>query len=302
MSVQFANNAHSTLASGINDSATSITVASGHGARFPSLSGSQFFFATLIDTSNNLEIVKCTARSTDVLTVTRAQESTSARAFSSGDRIELRVTAAGLAAVKSIDDDAVTLAKMASGTDGNIISYDTSGNPVAVATGSSGQVLTSAGAGAVPSFQDASGTDFVGFKAFASANQTISGSTDTLLAFGGEVFDVGNNFASSTFTCPANGKYFFYANANISGMGSTTAQLQFNHAVAGGSTFSGSVIRNGPMDTSGRDGTIGTLAAIFDMTQNSTVTVRIFIFAGKTVEGNSTGETSKTTFGGYKIG
>ena len=42
---------------------------------------------------------------------------------------------------------------MAPGTDGNIISYDTSGNPVAVATGTSGQVLTSAGAGAVPSFQ-----------------------------------------------------------------------------------------------------------------------------------------------------
>ena len=42
---------------------------------------------------------------------------------------------------------------MASGTDGNIISYDASGNPVAIATGSSGQVLTSAGAGAQPSFQ-----------------------------------------------------------------------------------------------------------------------------------------------------
>mgnify|MGYP003656424339 CR=1 FL=1 len=52
-----------------------------------------------------------------------------------------------------IADDAITLAKMAPGTDGNIISYDASGNPVAVATGSSGQVLTSAGAGAVPSFQ-----------------------------------------------------------------------------------------------------------------------------------------------------
>ena len=52
-----------------------------------------------------------------------------------------------------IADNAITLAKMASGTDGNIISYDASGNPVAVATGNSGQVLTSAGAGAVPSFQ-----------------------------------------------------------------------------------------------------------------------------------------------------
>jgi hypothetical protein len=41
---------------------------------------------------------------------------------------------------------------MAGGTDGNIISYDASGDPVAVATGNSGQVLTSAGAGAPPTF------------------------------------------------------------------------------------------------------------------------------------------------------
>ena len=47
----------------------------------------------------------------------------------------------------------VTLAKMASGTDGNIISYDASGNPVAIATGSDGQVLTSAGAGQPPAFE-----------------------------------------------------------------------------------------------------------------------------------------------------
>ena len=52
-----------------------------------------------------------------------------------------------------IANDAVTLAKMASGTDGNIISYDASGNPVAVATGNDGQVLTSAGAGAPPVFE-----------------------------------------------------------------------------------------------------------------------------------------------------
>jgi len=42
---------------------------------------------------------------------------------------------------------------MAGGTDGNLITYDTSGNPAAVATGNSGQVLTSAGADAVPTFQ-----------------------------------------------------------------------------------------------------------------------------------------------------
>lgn len=96
MGIKFANSAFATLAAGINSSATSITLTTGQGARFPSLSGSDYFYATLIDTSNNLEIVKCTARSTDVLTVVRGQESTTARAYSAGDRIELRITAQGI--------------------------------------------------------------------------------------------------------------------------------------------------------------------------------------------------------------
>ena len=104
MSVKFTNNGHSTLAASISTSDTSITVASGHGARFPSLSSGEYFYATLIDSSNNLEIVKCTARSSDVLTVTRAQESTTARAYAIGDRIELRVTAQGLIDATSVYD------------------------------------------------------------------------------------------------------------------------------------------------------------------------------------------------------
>ena len=107
MTIKFSNNAISTLASGINNSATSITLASGDGAKFPSLTGSEYFRATLIDASNNLEIVKVTARSSDVLTVTRAQESTTARAFATGDRIELRITA------QSLLDAATTLTSLA---------------------------------------------------------------------------------------------------------------------------------------------------------------------------------------------
>ena len=72
-------------------------------------------------------------------------------------------------------DDAVTLAKMAAGTDGNIISYDTSGNPVAVATGSDGQVLTSSGAGAVCAFEDAGGAGLT----LATEQATTSGATIT---------------------------------------------------------------------------------------------------------------------------
>ncbi len=93
MGIKLSNNAFATLAASINSSATSITLTTGQGARFPTLSAGDYFYATLIDTSNNLEIVKCTARSTDVLTVVRAQESTTARAYNTGDRIEIRLTA-----------------------------------------------------------------------------------------------------------------------------------------------------------------------------------------------------------------
>ena len=94
MGVKVTNNGFGTLSAGINSSATTVTVDSGQGARFPSLSSGDFFFATLVDTSNNLEIIKVTARSTDSMTVLRAQDNTTARSFTIGDRIELRPTAA----------------------------------------------------------------------------------------------------------------------------------------------------------------------------------------------------------------
>jgi hypothetical protein len=56
-----------------------------------------------------------------------------------------------------IADNAVDLAEMASGTDGQIITYDASGNPTAVGPGTDGQVLTSTGAGSPPAFETAGG-------------------------------------------------------------------------------------------------------------------------------------------------
>ena len=94
MTLQVANNAFGELNADINTSVTTIVLKSGNGARFPSLAGSQYFYATLIDTNNNLEIVKATARSSDTLTVVRAQDGTSARSFVANDRLELRPVAA----------------------------------------------------------------------------------------------------------------------------------------------------------------------------------------------------------------
>ena len=75
---------------------------------------------------------------------------------------------------------------MADGTDGNIITYDASGNPAAVSTGSSGQVLTSAGAGSPPTFAAAAeaGWTFVE-KVTASSSSTvdIGDSTNVVAGF-----------------------------------------------------------------------------------------------------------------------
>ena len=81
--------------------------------------------------------------------------------------------------VNTVADDAIGLGQMASGTDGNLITYDASGNPAHVATGSDGQVLTSAGAGAAPAFEalpSGGGWEFVSLvTASSSATVTFTG-------------------------------------------------------------------------------------------------------------------------------
>ena len=68
------------------------------------------------------------------------------------------------------------LSMMADGTDGNLITYDASGNPAAVSTGNSGQVLKSAGAGSAPSFGASGGYTFV---------STTTASSSSNIAFEG---------------------------------------------------------------------------------------------------------------------
>jgi hypothetical protein len=74
--------------------------------------------------------------------------------------ITIGTPADGTITTAKIADDAVTLAKMAGGTDGNLITFDANGDPAYVATGTSGQVLTSNGAGAAPTMQDLASTGF----------------------------------------------------------------------------------------------------------------------------------------------
>lgn len=135
----------------------------------------------------------------------------------------------------TIADDAVTLAKMASGTDGNVISYDASGNPVAVATGSDGQVLTSAGAGAPPVFEAlpaASGWEFVSLTT-ASSSATVVVS-----------FDAGYDYLTTiTDLAPASDGQTFCAEVAVSGPTYRTSDYKSNasvisHAGVSASTYS----------------------------------------------------------------
>lgn len=85
------NFAKSTLASGISNSATSLTVATGEGAKFPAVP----FNATIWNKTDyfdpaddpNVEIVRVTAISTDTFTVTRGQESTSGVAHNTAGKV-----------------------------------------------------------------------------------------------------------------------------------------------------------------------------------------------------------------------
>jgi hypothetical protein len=95
MPIKFSNNAVGTLAASITNTATSITLATGQGALFPTLGAGDYFYLTL-GLIGATEIVKVTARSGDSLTVARAQESTTGLAHPTGAPARLLITAAGL--------------------------------------------------------------------------------------------------------------------------------------------------------------------------------------------------------------
>jgi hypothetical protein len=115
--------------------------------------------------------------------------------------------------IASIQDDAVTLAKMAAGVDGVIITYDASGNPVHVGPGSDGEVLTSTGAGSPPAFEAAGGA-----WAFIE-EQTVSSGTAL-------------NFTTSISSYPT----IVFLGSEIV-MTDSDSQVMIRVSVDGGSTF-----------------------------------------------------------------
>jgi len=100
----FTNNARALLASGINDTATSLTIEAQRADFFPTAnvgnnpvpSANNWFKATLQDSSGNVEIVYVRTRTSGsglLSNVMRGQEGTTARSFSAGSVVGLRLTA-----------------------------------------------------------------------------------------------------------------------------------------------------------------------------------------------------------------
>ena len=127
MGLLFKNNAETTLSGGINDSVTTISVASA--AVFPTPDANNVFFAT-IDDGTNVETVKVTGISSNDLTVVREQDNTSAAAFSTGAKIELRLNAKvldmGTGSLTDLDGD--TKIQVEESADEDIIRFDVGGS------------------------------------------------------------------------------------------------------------------------------------------------------------------------------
>lgn len=98
MILEYSNNATSLLSSAVTSSATTIQLVTGGGAAFPALTTGDAFYVTIMDAATQLikEIVLCTARSGDTLTVTRGQQGTAALNWASSSIVAQLLTAGDL--------------------------------------------------------------------------------------------------------------------------------------------------------------------------------------------------------------
>ena len=135
MAVIYANNASGKIGAAVATTDLTITLQNGNGSSFPSPSGGDYFPLTLVKSDGTFEIVKCTARVGDALTVVRSQEGTVAKAFAVGDRVSLRMTAGSMTDFKA-DRQPLSnlLTALASATSAaNKFPYYTGPNAVALA-------------------------------------------------------------------------------------------------------------------------------------------------------------------------
>jgi hypothetical protein len=193
----FTNNAATLLASGILSGDTSLTVSTGTGALFPNPTAGQYFYCTLANNAGTTEIIKVTARSGDTFTtIVRGQDGTSAVAWNSGDKVELRLVNADLVNFGQLDS---TNTWAAAQTFSQTITGSITGNAGTVTNG----VYTS-GSYSDPVWL----TSLAGSKVTSIPNSSLQNSSITInsspVALGGSTtIPVGGNYVMSTYVSPA---------------------------------------------------------------------------------------------------
>lgn len=193
------SNAYSTLAGTLTDIATTLTVQTGHGDRFPEITGTNYTYITLEDGSNNIEVVKVTARAaaSDSMTIVRAQDGSSARAWSIGDMVECRPTAGVINDKAGLTDDnslagVQTLLKALNTARATVASHATTGD----IWGAAGNQVDWTGTATTTAFP----------------NAPQAGAERTLICAGACAFTAGANMlidgvgSGSTVTCATNDK------------------------------------------------------------------------------------------------
>ena len=149
MTYKFSNFARSTLASSINNVVTTLSVASGDGAKFPNPGVSEKFMIVVTNNLGQREVMRVTARATDTFTVVRGQEGTTAIAFNAGDRVSHRLTAGAIdAAFGGAIPSATGQAGKLITSDGTTASYsDTLAGPLTLSYASPVFTLNAAASG-----------------------------------------------------------------------------------------------------------------------------------------------------------
>jgi hypothetical protein len=183
-------------------------------------------------------------------------------------------------------DDAVTLAKMAGGTDGNLITYDASGDPAYVATGAATNILTSNGAGAAPTFQAAAAGGLTAASqwrlntSFTSSAEPIASNleeVDAPVGFG----VLGSSMTESLglFTFPSTGYWFIQFHTEWSTPNNNPWMYSRIYTTTDDSTYTLAAQGNsyGKTDSSQIVYTNANTSYIFDVTSTSTHKIRFDI-------------------------
>jgi len=170
--------------------------------------------------------------------------------------------------------------------------------------GTSGQVLTSNGAGALPTFQNnlSNSIRFSAYRSSTLSNVTGDGTTVAPLIYNATAFNVGSAYNTGTglFTAPVNGNYFFSLNLRLDGLLNTHTLCQGYIGIPAGNQvanfyFNPYIISNGGIVVMTWSGTITLTAA-------QTVQVSVFVSGGTKVVDFYGGSQGWQTFSGWLLG